>query len=450
MLAGINDVLAESLTFCESSSEIDQRCNAVSTTECQSILKKCQGYFEEKSASIAADISKTEAEKKTLQNEISVLNSKISKINSEIYQGNLMIKNIGLQIGETEQSITKSVDDIGQAKERLGKILRTIYEEDQKSVIEILIAEEDISNFFNNIMNLEMINMKNKELLDEIKSLKINLEDQKEELGIDQNDYENIVRIQSIKKAESAQIKAEQEYYLQLTKEEYNKQLQQKTETDLKANEIKARIFDLAGNIEGEITFGQAYEIAKYVEGLVGVRPALLLAIITQESALGRNVGRCYISPSRNTTAANRIMAPGLPWSKRDDVTVFLSITAELGRDPYKTPVSCPMSYGWGGAMGPAQFIPSTWDSFRSRLERLKGAPADPWNIKDAFLAAGLYLSTYGAASQTYEGELNATLSYFAGPGWYKSANRDIYRRDYGYPVMNKVASYEKDIAKIK
>lgn len=450
MLATFNNVLADSLSFCESTTEIDQRCDAVSKDQCQAMLKECQDYFEEKSAQIAADISKTESEKKTLQNEISVLNNRIKKINSEIYQGNVMIKNIGIQIEVTEGSITETINDISQSRERLGNILRTIYEEDQKSVIEILITEEDISGFFNNIMNLEMINIKNKELLDEIKALKINLEDQKEDLGIDQNDYENIVRIQTIKKSESNEIKKEQEYYLQLTKAEYDKQVKEKGETDQKASEIKARIFELVGITEGEITFEQAYNLAKEVEGLVGVRPALLLAIITQESALGRNVGQCYIPKTRSEIASKRIMAPGLPWSSRDDVTVFLSITSELGRDPYTTPVSCPMSYGWGGAMGPAQFIPSTWQMFRTRLENIKGAPADPWNIRDAFLAAGLYLSTYGASSQTYEGEFNAILSYFAGPGWYKSSRRNIYKRDYGYPVMNKVDAYERDIAKIK
>jgi membrane-bound lytic murein transglycosylase B len=450
MLASLDKALANPLSFCESTTEVDQRCNALSKDECQNMLKQCQDYFQEKSDKIASDISKTASEKKSLQNEISVLNSRINKINSEIYQGNLMIKNINIQIGETEESIDKTVSDIDKAKNRLKDILKTIYKEDQKSVIEILIAEEDISNFFNNIMNLEMINAKNKELLDEIKSLKTNLEDQKEDLGLDKNDLENVVKIQTIKKAESNQIKQEQEYYLKLTKEEYNKQVKEKEVTDQKASEIAARIFELAGNIEGDITFGQAYEIAKDVEKMVGVRPALLLAIITQESALGRNVGKCYVPKSKAENANKRIMAPGSPYSYRDDVSVFLQITAEVGRDPYNTPVSCPMSYGWGGAMGPAQFIPSTWQMFRTRLENLKGSPADPWNIRDAFLAAGLYLSTYGASSQTYEGEFNSILSYFAGPGWYKSSKRNIYKRDYGYPVMNKVEQYERDIAKIK
>jgi hypothetical protein len=132
------------------------------------------------------------------------------------------------------------------------------------------------------------------------------------------------------------------------------------------------------------------------------------------------------------------------------DVQPFLIITKELGRDSFSTPVSCPMSYGWGGAMGPAQFIPSTWIIYRDRLRDIIGKPADPWSIKDSFLAAALYLSDYGAAKQTYDGEFNAALSYFAGPSWYKSSYADVYRRDYGYPVMAIVKAYESDIAKIK
>jgi len=107
------------------------------------------------------------------------------------------------------------------------------------------------------------------------------------------------------------------------------------------------------------------------------------------------------------------------------------------------------MSYGWGGAMGPAQFIPSTWVLYRGKVKEIIGKAADPWNIKDAFLAAALYLKDYGAAKQTYDSEFNAVLSYFAGPSWYKSYYSNVYRKDYGYPVMGLVSGYEKDIEAI-
>ena len=135
---------------------------------------------------------------------------------------------------------------------------------------------------------------------------------------------------------------------------------------------------------------------------------------------------------------------------RKGDVQDFITITTALGRDPYKTPVSCPMSYGYGGAMGPAQFIPTTWTLYRDRVFELTGREPDPWNIKDAFLAAGLYLKDGGAAKQNYDSEFNAVMSYFAGPGWYKSSYKNIYMRDYGYPVMKIAANYTADIAELE
>ena len=122
------------------------------------------------------------------------------------------------------------------------------------------------------------------------------------------------------------------------------------------------------------------------------------------------------------------------------DVSPFLIITKELGRDPYATPVSCWPGYGWGGAMGPAQFIPSTWMIYRDRLKAITGRPGDPWNIRDAFLASGLYLSNSGASSQTKSGEWRVAMIYFSG----STTNSNYYW--YADQVLNKADGFQRDI----
>ena len=48
--------------------------------------------------------------------------------------------------------------------------------------------------------------------------------------------------------------------------------------------------------------------------------------------------------------------------------------------------------------MGPAQFMPTTWQDFKKRITKITGNnPPNPWEPKDAFVAAGLYLSDLGA-----------------------------------------------------
>jgi len=447
----LTKVDAEDLAQTCNLNKVEEQCNKLDPTECRKLLEKCEEYYRKQSEEIGKDLDRTGEEKKTLENKVYSLNRKIKNLNYQIYESNLIIKDLGFQIEDTTGSIESTFLKIEDSKNKLGNILQTIYQEDKKSLVEIILAEDSLSGFFNNLAELEILNSKNKDLLQNIKILKSNLENQKISLDEEKQDLQNMVEVQTVQKRNNTEAKEEQEYYLDLTEKEYQKYLEEKQEVDEKASEIRARIFELIG-VSKAPTFGEAYEIAKYVEGITGVRPAFLLAVLTQESNIGKNVGQCYLSNSdtgagvgiKSGRLLSRVMKP------TRDVQPFLIITRELGRDPYKTPVSCPMSYGWGGAMGPAQFIPATWMIYRDRLKEITGKPGDPWDIKDAFLAAGLYLSDYGAKKQTYSGEFNAALSYFAGPSWYKSSYKSIYERDYGYPIMSITKRYEADIAKIK
>ncbi|MGB9598895.1 MAG: PcsB-like coiled-coil domain-containing protein, partial [Minisyncoccales bacterium] len=303
-----------------------------------------------------------------------------------------MVKSLGIQISETEKSIEKTSEKIEQKREQISSILRAIYEEDQKSFFEVLLLEKSISNFFDSLNQLEALYSENQKLLNEIKDLKYFLEEEKNSLEEDKEAIEKLLAIQSLQKKESEEIKKEKDLLLEKTKgkeSEYQKLLAEKQK---RAAEIRSRIFELMG-VPKAPTFGEAYEIAKYVESLTGVRPAFLLAVLYQESRIGQNVGQCYlknISTGEGVKVNSgqkvlRVMNP------TRDVPPFLTITKELGRDPFNTLVSCPMTFGWGGAMGPAQFLPSTWMRYKERISAVIKKTPDPWEIKDSFLAAALY-----------------------------------------------------------
>jgi hypothetical protein len=71
--------------------------------------------------------------------------------------------------------------------------------------------------------------------------------------------------------------------------------------------------------------------------------------------------------------------------------------------------------------MGPAQFIPSTWDngtatSFKNRVAKTLGiASPNPWNPEHAFIASALYLTDLGGVG--YSGEIKAACKYFGTGG---------------------------------
>jgi len=421
---------------------------ALSSQEERAALEEELKELEEQIAQYEKDISKTQQEKNTLQNQIYILKQQINKLNLQIYQSNVMIGDLGLQITDTQTSIDETSLKIEESKDKLSSLLRSIYEEDQRSLVEILLAEPDLSSFFDNLVALEALNKKNQELLANIKSLKSYLEGQKQTLDTEKQDLERLVTIQTLQKQESETTQKDKDYYLQLTETQYQKYLQEKGEVEKKAVEVRARIFELIGVPEAP-TFGEAYEIAKSVERITGVRPALLLAVLTQESNIGKNVGQCYLTNLktgagvniRMGAAVNNVMKPMGLNGRRGDVDDFLKITAELGRKWNETPVSCPIPSvgGYGGAMGPAQFIPTTWMIYKDKIAKITGQAANPWSIKDSFLAAALYLADYGAAKQTYNAEWKAAMIYFSG-------TTNTRYRFYGDSVMAIATNYAKDI----
>ncbi len=420
--------------------KIEAMCQSIEPGECRKLLEKCEEYYANESAKIQSDLTKTEKEKNTLKNQISSLQKKVTNLTYQINQSNFVIKDLKLQLTDTQGSIEKTASKIDDSREKLASVLQGIYQQDQASPLEVLLTGSKMSDFYDNLMALEILNAKSRELLQNIKVLKQNLEGHKVSLDDEKNDLENVVKIQTLQKIESDATKKEQEVYLRLTEQEYQKQLSQKQETDKKAAAIRARIFELIG-VPKAPTFGEAVEIAKYASNLTGIRPAFLLAVLTQESNLGQNVGQCYL---KNTATGEGIRVSNNRVEPRTmnptrDVPVFLEVTREVGRDPLSTLVSCPMSFGWGGAMGPAQFIPSTWAMYKNRVKEILGRPADPWNINDAFLAAALYLSDYGAKQKNYDGEWRAAMIYFAG-----SVN--IKYRFYGDSVIKITKQYEEDM----
>jgi membrane-bound lytic murein transglycosylase B len=87
--------------------------------------------------------------------------------------------------------------------------------------------------------------------------------------------------------------------------------------------------------------------------------------------------------------------------------------------------------------MGPAQFIPSTWMGYRAKITAITGKTANPWDIRDAFLAAAIKLKAGGAG--TVKGEWAAAMIYFSG-----STNTRF--RFYGDNVVTLANKYQAEI----
>lgn len=383
-------------------------------------------------------------ESQSIQKEINKLKAEIDKTRLEIQKKETLIKQLSGQIVQKEQTITSLSTELEREKASLAQLIRKTREIDDQSLIEVLLSKQSVSHFYQDLDTFLTLQDALYDSSNVLKRVRVQTDVEKQDL--------------EKKKAEQADIKYELE---QARKQVESKESEQKNllniskstedtyeavirERQAQAASIRARLFELAGGVQGGgIAFGDALKYANEASAKTGVRPAIILAILQQESDMGKNVGTCN-RPGDSRTWKD-IMPGPTSGSWRDDQTAFLQIMNELGIPPEGQPLSCPLaSGGWGGAMGPTQFIPTTWLSIRTRLASLLGVAAtNPWNPRHAVHATALYMADLGASAGGYTAERNAACKYYSGRACGQSSVPNTF---YGDQVMNKAAAIQVDI----
>jgi peptidoglycan hydrolase CwlO-like protein len=404
----------------------DGNIEGKSDEELNAILKECE--IEIAAQQKVLDGQKTKSA--SLQRDISILQARINGAKDKIKQKDITIKSIGKDITKKNQTISELQESIDKGKESLAQLIRRTNELDKTSFANALLTAESISDFYGDIDSFASIKKSVQISVEGIKSDKTETETVKQQLVTKQNDEMDAKAEIERQKSLVEKDQKDQSVLLSLSKNkeaEYSKVLKDR---QAKASSIRAALFKLRG--QGAIPFGDAYDYAKVASAKTGVRPAFILAILKQESNMGANVGTCN-RPGDAKTWREIMPAAGQSW--RDDQSAYLRITKELGISPDGQPLSCPLGAGWGGAMGPAQFIPTTWENIAPRIESTLGvAVANPWNPQHAIMANALYVMDLGAAAQTYTAEREAACKYYSGRGCSAPGVANAF---YGNSVMN-------------
>jgi membrane-bound lytic murein transglycosylase B len=396
--------------------------NAASSDEERQALEAQLKELESQISQYETQIISYQKQGSTLKSEIARLNNNIAKLNLQIKAINLTLAQLDQKIGETQSQIAATEGNIASNRLALGNLLKNIYAADQASFIEIFLKNPKLSDFFTDLNNIAIIQNSLQTTIKQISDLRDQLKEQKEQFALTRADAATLKDYQLAQKKETAQIMQQKNTLLTITKGQESKYQIILKETKETAAKIRSRIFQLLGG--GELTFEQAYQYAKLASGATGVRPAFLLAVLDRESALGQNVGRCNYKTA---------MSP-------KEQPIFLEITSALNINPDTITVSCPNADGtYGGAMGPAQFIPSTWKLYAAKVSQITGrTPASPWNNADAFVAAALYLKDAGADKN----ERIAAAKYYCGARW----DRYVCTNVYGWKVVERAQQFQEDI----
>ncbi|MEK7536973.1 MAG: lytic murein transglycosylase [Patescibacteria group bacterium] len=376
---------------------------------------------------------------KTLQNEIFIFDTRIKQLQLEIRTLDLAIQKTGLEIDETVKSIDEALSKIEKIKRSLGEFLRLVYQSDQENLFEILLKNRDLSDFFGNLESIRDSQEKAQFTIKELKQLKTELEQRQDQLGQRRTEQVGLRNIQEIQKREVDSRKKEKDNILKVTKGEEKKFQQLAKQTDQDIEKIRNQIRFL---LEQGITLEEALKFGQLAAIRVGIRPAFLLAILDVESGLGRNVGTGNWLDDMYNCYKRR----GKPTRAETEKSAFFAVIGKLGLNSDSVKVSRAPNYGCGGALGPAQFIPSTWLIYEAEVARLTGHnPPNPWSIEDAFMAAAVYLANAGATSQNQTAEIKAANAYLSG----KANCRQSICRYYSNLVLQKAGQIEKDLPRI-
>lgn len=403
-------------------------------------------------------IAEYRKQKQTLEKELSSLNAKIKQLNLQLKATTLTLDKLGTEIKENEGRVMTAEDRLAMTKSALSKLLQQLYEADRTNLFNILLQSEKLSDFVGGVNDLMAVQSDLSVTIAEVTALRDELLEEREQLALRRNDVEALKTYQAAQKANIEETKQRTNTLLVETKGQESKYQEILKQTRQSAAEIRSRLFELLGG--GEMTFEEAYKLARLAEQATDVPASLVLAVLDRESRLGQNVGRCDYETAMHPTR---------------DKPVFLAIIETLGLQSNLATgllkVSCPIRSdgAFGGAMGPAQFIPSTWalyagyekngsswiyNASRDRIAKVTGSvPTSPWRNSDAFVATALYLKdAYDSQSCIdYSNQIPsesemlrrrcAAAKYYAGGRWY------TYRFAYGQPVVERALRFEQDIA---
>ncbi len=368
----------------------------------------------------------------TLSNQIATLNANIAKVNLQIQATTITLRELDKNIADTQSQIAVTQGDIASKKVALGNLLNSLYQTDQVSLMEIFLKDPRLSDFWSDTQNIALFQDNLRVAVQQVTDFANQLQDQEQQFAASRADAASVQAYQAAQKDQIASTKDQKSTLLAETNGQESKYKVLLTQTQATAAQIRARIFQLLGG--GQLSFGDAYQYAKLASNATGIDPALILAVLDRESALGRNVGQCNYK-----TAMSPLNQP-----------IFLAITKELNLDPNTMTVSCANSDGaYGGAMGPAQFEPSTWELYASGITGITGHnPPSPWNDADAFTATALYLKdAMAGCAPLYTASLSqercVAAKYYAGSHW------QYYLWTYGEAVVEQAQGFAGDIATI-
>ncbi len=350
---------------------------------------------EDKIHDLKKDIKKIEKSKQkdvqeanVIKGGINILSRDITNIQGQISETEKTLEELKNNIKEKEENIEKNKKKMAAIVRRMNRQkidLKMIVLDDSKGVKEYIKSRDSMEGLQRNILHS----------LNELKEERRNLEKVKEEKAEAKDALDS-------QKSGLEREKVKKSWLLGEKNKEISKHDEKIKGIQRKIDKLNSTLSSFLGK---SFNAKDIVEAVKFASKKTGVRKEFLMAMLDKETDLGRFTGGCTYKNTR---------------MRDSDKSEFKKICKSLDYNYKKKKISCSLSYGYGGAMGVAQFMPTTWKGYKSRISSKTGNnPPDPWDLGDGIVAMALYLKDKGGDKKS--GEYEAAARYYCGGNWHRS-----------------------------
>ncbi len=359
------------------------------TEEEKEELEEKEEKYEDKKEKYEKKVKKEEQKKASLQGNLNVVNQSLGSTKRTIDEVIGDIAEKESDIDRHNAQITSLNDQVVLYKSTLSDTVRRVYFTASNASLSAVVSNDGTHRFLQKTDSLDDMRIKIVEVVHQIEEAKFLQKQKKNELEELKKKKESLLA--EHKETESSLLAQSSAVRTEIIKVDASL-----AELNAKLSDVESKLSSLLGDSFNTDDIAKA---AKFASKKTGVSKGFILGMLVVETDLGRFTGACTYKKSRMGDANEKI---------------FKRITKDLDYNYKKVKVSCPLSYGIGGAMGVAQFMPTTWVGYESKIEKYTGhSPADPWSLTDGVMAMAIKLANDGATSE--KGEFTAARRYYCG-----------------------------------
>jgi len=353
--------------------------------------------YKDKKHKIKKKVEKELEKKNNLQSQLGAVKQSLGKTKRTINDVILDIEKKEDEIARHDAQIKALDNQVVLYKSALSDMMRSFYYSQNNRALNAVVKNGDGSGrFLDSTDSLHKMRTRIVDTVNQIKKSKQQQQKKKEELASLKEEKEKLLA--EHKKKEAQLLSQAGAVQTELIKVDTTI-----AQLNSKLADVESKLSSLLGE---SFSTDDIVKAAKFASKKTGVRKSFILGMLVVETDLGRFTGGCTYKKSKMGDK---------------NAKIFKRITKDLGYNYKKVKVSCPLSYGIGGAMGVAQFMPTTWVGYESKIEKYTGHhPADPWSLTDGVMAMAIKLANDGATHE--RGEFDAARRYYCGSRLDRSA----------------------------